>query len=83
LHETLPQRKQNLKQKQKQKQKPKTKKTDNINPNIQEAEAEAGGSVSLRQAWSIWCVPGQPSLMGETLSQNKKVTKTRSSRSPS
>jgi hypothetical protein len=38
-----------------------------FNPSTQ--EAEAGGSLSLKAAWSTGSVPGQPRL--ETLSQNK------------
>lgn len=42
-----------------------------FNPNI--PEAEAGGS--LRPAWSIDLVPGQPGLYRETLCQKKKKQK--------
>jgi hypothetical protein len=35
-------------------------------------EAEAGGFLSSRPAWSTECVPGQPGLHRETLSQKKK-----------
>jgi hypothetical protein len=40
-------------------------------------EAEAGGFLSLRPAWSTKCVPEQPGLHRETLSQKKKRKKER------
>jgi hypothetical protein len=41
-------------------------------------EAEAGGSLSLRPAWSTEWIPGQPGLHRETLSWNKtKQNKTK------
>jgi hypothetical protein len=36
-------------------------------------EAEAGGSLSLRPVLSTKCVPGQPRLHRETLSQKTKI----------
>jgi hypothetical protein len=40
-------------------------------------EAEAGGLLSLRPAWSLEQIPGQPTLLRRTLYQNKnKTTKT-------
>jgi hypothetical protein len=41
-----------------------------FNPSTQ--EAEAGGFLSSKPAWSTKCVPGQPGLHRETLSQKKK-----------
>jgi hypothetical protein len=38
-------------------------------------EAEAGGFLSSRPAWSTECVPGQPGLHRETLSQKPKKKK--------
>jgi hypothetical protein len=40
-------------------------------------EAEAGGSLSLRPAWSTEWVPGQPGLYREILSRKKKKKKKR------
>jgi hypothetical protein len=39
-------------------------------------EAEAGGFLSLRPAWSTKCVPGQPGLYRETLSQKQTTNQT-------
>jgi hypothetical protein len=44
-----------------------------FNPRTQ--EAEAGGSLSLRPAWSTQRVPGQPGLHKETLPRKKKKLK--------
>ena len=44
-----------------------------FNPSTQ--EAETSGSQSLRPAWSIEGVPGQPGLHRETMSQKKKKKK--------
>jgi len=38
-------------------------------------EAETGGFLSSRPAWSTECVPGQPGLHRETLSQKTKKKK--------
>jgi hypothetical protein len=38
-------------------------------------EAEVGGFLSLRPAWSIESIPGQPGLHKETLSQKAKKKK--------
>jgi hypothetical protein len=38
-------------------------------------EAEAGGFLSSRPSWSTKCLPGQPELYRETLSQKTKKTK--------
>ena len=42
-----------------------------FNPGI--SEAEAVRSMSLKTAWSIELVPGQPKLHRETLFQEKKI----------
>jgi hypothetical protein len=39
-------------------------------------EAEAGGFLSWRPPWSTKCVPGQPGLHRETLSQKQKQKQT-------
>ena len=44
-----------------------------FNPSTQ--KAEAGGSPSLRPAWSIEWVPGQPELYSKTLTPNKQTKK--------
>jgi hypothetical protein len=38
-------------------------------------EAEAGGFLSLRPAWSIECVPGQPGLQRNPVSKKQNKTK--------
>jgi hypothetical protein len=40
-------------------------------------EAEAGGFLSSRPAWSTNCVPGQPELYRETLSQKQTNKQTK------
>lgn len=40
-------------------------------------EAETGGFLSLRSAWSIYWVPGQPELYRETLSHKTKTKQNR------
>jgi hypothetical protein len=46
-----------------------------FNPSTREAEAEAGGFLSLRPAWSMEWVSGQPGLHRETLAQKTKKQK--------
>ena len=48
--------------------------------NLSTWEAEAGGFLSSRLAWSTECVPGQPGLHRETLSQNTKKKKKKKKR---
>jgi hypothetical protein len=47
--------------------------THTFNPST--SETEAGGFLSSRPAWSTKCVPGQPGLHRETLSQKNKTNK--------
>jgi hypothetical protein len=46
-------------------------------------EAEAGGSLSLKPAWSTEIVPSQPGLHRETLSQKQNKTKQNKEKCPS